>query len=397
MRFSPVRRVGQAVLVALVLALPALRYLPHWLYSAYPLSAQEDRAQSEALARRVDERVRALQQEAQRLAGQARTLVGELRKFEIERDIQTERLAEAERAIPGSQMALQKATARLAELEQQRAAQLPDLKAQLVDIYKRGRGGYARLLLEAEGIRDLGRTMRAVAGLARINEQRIAEHQQTIESLRTERETLVQKTAELQKNQEDARQARAAAGRAVAARRALIEQIDQRRDLNAQLAGELQLAHQRLQQQVGNLAAGRPTEPVDVPIAAFQGALEWPASGALSARFGGGSARASAATVANGIEITAPEGSPVRAVHAGTVAYADAFTGFGILVIVNHGRETHSLYGYLSSAAVKQGQRVQAGTELGRVGTAPAGPPALYFEIRVDGRPVDPVQWLEPK
>jgi septal ring factor EnvC (AmiA/AmiB activator) len=81
--------------------------------------------------------------------------------------------------------------------------------------------------------------------------------------------------------------------------------------------------------------------------------------------------------------------------HGGTVAYADAFSGFGTLVILDHGQEVYSLYGYLESASVERGQAVDSGTEVGRVGSAPAGRPALYFEIRVDGRSVDPVQWLK--
>jgi septal ring factor EnvC (AmiA/AmiB activator) len=44
-----------------------------------------------------------------------------------------------------------------------------------------------------------------------------------------------------------------------------------------------------------------------------------------------------------------------------------------------------------------RGQHVDAGTEVGRVGTAPTGPAALYFELRVDGRSVDPIQWLKPR
>jgi murein hydrolase activator len=356
-----------------------------------------DRTRTEALARRVNERVRTLQREAQRLAGETRTLVGDLRKLEIERDLQNERVALAEAEVTKSQAALKEASERLAQLEQQRAAQLPDLKAQLVDLYKRGRGGYARLLLEADGVRDLGRTTRAVSALVRINEQRIADHKRTLENLRAERSTLEQKAAELQKNQADARRARAAAERAVRARSALIEEIDHRRDLNAQLAGELQVAYERLQQQVANVTAGRPAEAVDVPVAAFRGALDWPAAGRVTGRFGEGSARVGGSTARNGIEIGATEGSPVMAVHGGTVAYADAFSGFGNLVIVDHGRETYSLYGYLASTSVERGQMVEAGTELGRAGSAPAGPPALYFEIRVDGRSVDPVQWLKPR
>jgi septal ring factor EnvC (AmiA/AmiB activator) len=84
-------------------------------------------------------------------------------------------------------------------------------------------------------------------------------------------------------------------------------------------------------------------------------------------------------------------------VHPGTVDYADAFSGFGNLVILDHGSNYYSLYGYLGAIAVMRGQRVDAGTELGRVGTAPAGPATLYFELRIDGRSVDPIQWLKPR
>ena len=226
-------------------------------------------------------------------------------------------------------------------------------------------------------------------------EQRVAEHRRTLESLRKERAALEQKAAELQAHEAETRRARAAADRAVAARAALIEQIDKRRDLNAQLAGELQVARERLQQQIENLASGRPAEAVDVPVAAFRGALEWPAAGRVTGRFGEGSNRVGG----SGCQERHRDRGACRqrrstAVHGGTVAYADAFSGFGTLVIVDHGREVYSLYGYLASASVERGQTVEGGMEVGRVGSAPAGPPALYFEIRVDGRSVDPVQWL---
>jgi len=365
--------------------------------SAVPAAQAPDRSRTEALARRVEERVRGLQREAARLAGEARTLVGDLRKLEIERDLQAEHVTKAEAAAAEAEAELQQTAARLAELEQRRASQLPDLKAQLVDLYKRGRGGYARMLLEADGVRELGRTTRAVSALVRITEQRVADHRRTVETLRKEHAVLAQKRSELAAREADTRRARAAAERAVTARAALIQQIDERRDLNAQLAGELQGAQERLQQQVENLASGRPAEAVTVPVALFRGSLEWPAAGSLSGRFGEGSSRPGGSTVRNGVEIAAPAGSPVMAVHGGTVGYADAFSGFGTLVIVDHGGETYSLYGYLASTSVERGQTVEAGTELGRVGSAPAGPPALYFEIRVDGRSVDPVQWLRPR
>jgi septal ring factor EnvC (AmiA/AmiB activator) len=366
------------------------------LLTAAPGAQEADRGRPEALAQRVNERMRALQQEAERLATQARTLLGDLRALEVERDLQAERQKEAEAAAAAAQAALQQATDRLAALEQERVAQLPDLEAQLVDIYKRGRGGYARLLLEAESVRDLRRTARAVSALVRINEQRVAEHRRTVEALRAERAALEEKTRTLHASEAAAREASAAAQRAVAARSALIARIDAQRDLNAQLAGELQVAHDRLQQQLGNLAAGRSSEAVAVPLQAFRGALEWPVAGRVTGRFGTSDAGAGAAA-RNGIEIAAAANAPVAAVHGGTVAFADPFTGFGNLVILDHGGDTFSLYGYLASIGVQRGQTVEAGTELGRVGSAPAGGVSLYFEMRIDGRSVDPLQWLRAR
>lgn len=363
------------------------------------LAAQVPGRPRSETARRVNDRIAALQREAERLATQARTLLGELRALEIERDLQTESLTAAEGAALDAQTALARTDARIAELNQQRAAQLPDLEAQLVDIYKRGRGGYVRLLLEADGMRDFGRTARAVAALTRINAQRVTEHRRTVDALSTERAELERTTVELQAREEEARAARVAAARAVAARIALIARIDARRDLNAQLTGELQVAQERLQQQIAALAAGRTAdaEAIAVPLAPFRGALAWPAGGAVTARFGSTANRPGAPAVRNGIEIGAPAGAAVTAVHGGTVAYADAFAGFGQLVILDHGGNNYSLYGYLASSSVERGDAVDAGTEVGRVGTAPAGPAALYFEMRIDGRSVDPLQWLEAR
>jgi septal ring factor EnvC (AmiA/AmiB activator) len=362
------------------------------------LTAQTpDRSAADAQARRVDERIRALQNEADRLASQARTLLGELRSLEIEQQLQLERHEAANAQVVVGEQAVQDAALRLDSLEQQRVAQLPDLQAQLVDIYKRGRTGYARLLFGGSTVRDFSRATRAVAALMRVNEQRVADHRRTLEELRAQRAVLEDELTTLQANAEEARRARAAADRAVSSRAALIAQIDARRDLNAQFAGELQLAYEQLQQQVVDVSAGRPVQQVSVPIAPFRGALDWPASGRVAVRFGQASGRMGDTAVRNGIEIAAPEGTPVHAVHPGTVSYAEAFTGFGNLVIVDHGGNTFSLYGYLSSITVTRGDFIDGGAELARVGTAPAGPAALYFEVRVDGRSVDPVQWLRPR
>jgi septal ring factor EnvC (AmiA/AmiB activator) len=128
--------------------------------------------------------------------------------------------------------------------------------------------------------------------------------------------------------------------------------------------------------------------------AAFRGDLPWPAEGIVMSRFGRQKPVNGVALVRNGIEISLAEGHPVTAVHEGVVSFAGPFTGYGTLVIVEHGERTHSLYGHLGMASVKQGDRVTPETRVGTSGRNPSGNPSLYFELRVDGKPVDPLQWL---
>jgi septal ring factor EnvC (AmiA/AmiB activator) len=375
---TAVRSSGRLWLIGVALAASALH--------------AQDRLPSPS-ASSINERIRALEREASDLARQARTLVGELRTLQVQRDLRIEEARVAQTAATEARQALQQATERIAALEQQRVDQLPDLKAQLVSMYKNGRGGFARLLLDAKGVREFARTARAVSAVATINERRIREHRNTINALAQERDGLERKTAELQTRESAAQRARTAAERAVADHARLIEQIDSRRDLTAQYVGELQQAYERLQEQELRASAA----PAAVPLTPFRGPLPWPVAGSVRARFGQAEGRLGGTAVRNGMEISADEGTSVRAVHAGTVTFADTFTGFGTLVIVDHGANNYSLYGYLGALSVQRGDVIDSGAELGRVGLAPAGPAALYFEMRVDGRSVDPLQWLQPR
>jgi septal ring factor EnvC (AmiA/AmiB activator) len=118
-------------------------------------------------------------------------------------------------------------------------------------------------------------------------------------------------------------------------------------------------------------------------------------SGRVLTRFGPSrDSRFGTAIVRNGIEIAAKEGTPVKAVHGGVVAYAAPFAGFGTLVIVDHGGGAFTMYGHLGEVRVERGTRLPRQAVIGTVGVAPAGTEALYFEVRVDGRPADPLQWL---
>lgn len=354
-----------------------------------------DRSQTEALAKRAAERLAALQREAESLATQERSLLAELRKLEIDRAIKVEQLEQVGRDAADVQRQLAAATTRTKALQGEAERQRPDVEARLVQLYKMGRAGYWRLLLDVNSLREIGRAYRTAAALGRIDRDRVDEHRRTMDALTKERATLQARATELDALQRKAREASAAVQRAVTARATLVNAIDTRRDLNAQLTGELQDAQRKLQATLAQVTAGRPATATALPLRPFQGALPWPADGVLSARFGKRTPGTAGPPVRNGIELSLPEGHPVHPVHEGTVAFADLFSGYGILVIVDHGDQAYSLYGHLGSATVHKGDRVDGATTLGLAGRNPSGNPSLYFELRVDGRAVDPLQWLK--
>jgi len=367
------------------------------LFFVSSLAAQapeQDRAQAEALSKRATERLAALQKESEALVKQEQTLLVELRKLEVERQIKIEELAGIEREAAGVQQQLQRATERLDALKSDAQRQEPDLERRLVQLYKMGRVGYWRMLLDVNDVRDLGRAYRTASALNRIDRDRVEEHKRTLAALGQERAVLEKRSRELQVLQSRGREARLAVDRAVAAHSALVASIDARRDLNARLTGELEEAQQRLQSSITQMAAGKSVPALGLPLGPFRGALPWPADGVLTQRFGRLD-RNGLVMQRNGIELSLAENRPVHAVHEGTVAFADQFSGYANLVIVDHGDRNYSLYGHLNSLSVHKGERVDASTVVGLTGRNPAGNPSLYFELRIDGKAVDPLQWLK--
>jgi septal ring factor EnvC (AmiA/AmiB activator) len=249
-------------------------------------------------------------------------------------------------------------------------------------------------------LKEFGRAYRLVSALATLDRQRAMEHQQNLAAMKKARAALEQRTVDMTKLHAAAVAARAAADRAATARGQLIAQIDARRDLAAQLAGELMAAQQRLQQTLGAISAGAPraeSESAPLPIRPFRGDLEWPVNGRLLTRFSARAGKGDGSPLQDGIQISAQEGMAVRAVHDGTVAFVGPFTGYGNLVIVDHGSNVYSLYGQLDTITVARGARIDRGQTIGTTGRVLVGIPGTYFEMRVDAKPVDPLEWLKKR
>jgi len=400
-RRTMVRTAGR--IAALALSIGVIGGLsPAAQVPAGPAAAQVPAGQATAqdLSRRAAERIAALQKEADGLAARERTLINDLRRLEVERNLRAERFKQSQRGLAATEADLTETAARISRLEARARTQSPALTARLVELYKLGQAGYVRLMLSVDDLREAGRAYRFVSALQQIDHQRAADHGRTLADLRTARAALETRRAEQLALHAQVGLARGAADRAAADQAALVQQVDRRRDLAAQLVGELQAAREQLERRLADFEHGGNSAPAiaSLPIGPFRGDLDWPAEGTILATFGRQrNTRFNTAVVSNGIRIAASTGTPVHAIHEGTVVFAEPFSGFGNLLIIDHGGQAFSMYGTLDAMAVPAGGRVARGDVIGTAGAAIDGTPSLYFELRVDGRPVDPLQWLRKR
>ncbi|HWO42932.1 MAG TPA: M23 family metallopeptidase [Candidatus Eisenbacteria bacterium] len=135
-----------------------------------------------------------------------------------------------------------------------------------------------------------------------------------------------------------------------------------------------------------------PAEPPEgfEPGGALGNRFIWPVTGTVNSRFG-----PRGVAVHDGIDIAAPEGTPVRSAEAGEVIYSDQLRGYGNLVIVRHAGGFATVYAHNQANLVREGQMVRRGEMIARVGsTGRVTAPHLHFEIRKDNIAQDPLRYL---
>ena len=180
-----------------------------------------------------------------------------------------------------------------------------------------------------------------------------------------------------------------------ARRRDTLDSLRRERTLRERALGELEEAARRLQGIIDLSEKSRRPAPEGVPglVAA---SLELPVEGRIVSGFGVHKHPDLNVDVHRpGIDIVAPVGAEIRAVEGGSVLYADRLSGYGNMLIIDHGRRYYTLYGHLSKLDKAVGDRVERGERIAWVGgDGPSGRSRLYFEVRKNGKPVDPIPWF---
>jgi septal ring factor EnvC (AmiA/AmiB activator) len=271
-------------------------------------------------------------------------------------------------------------------------------------------GGALPVLLGDDDPMRRTAAIRSLASLAALDAQMIREYRVTSDRLEDRKRREEARQDELATLRMDARREQAEVDREAAKRRVLLARVRDERAYHERMVGELSEAARHLeafvrelQEKQRRIAKAPPPKPgIEPPGAGFgslRGRLPWPTEGKIVAAFGAQvHPRFGTRTFRNGVDIEAAQGTEVGAVFAGQVIYTGWFKGYGNLIILDHGNDYYTLYAHVADILVKEGEDVRQGQKIGTVGdTGSLTGPRLYFEVRYQGKPQDPEQWLRQR
>jgi septal ring factor EnvC (AmiA/AmiB activator) len=349
-------------------------------------------------------------QRLERLRGQIRTLSAERRALDGERGSMVAALRKADDEVAALNRALRKTEAalatqepELARLEAERAAlkqslgtQRSALAALLRSSYALGRHQQLKLLLAQDHVADLSRVLAYHRYVQADRLNRIHSLIDELDALRELGRRVDATREQLNSTRLDQQRQLGQLEAQREQRRSLVAGIERRhRDASDKLLklGSDEKALLTLLERLRDVLADVPRQLDDAkPLSSRRGNLPWPLSGSLLTGFGG---RLPDGRTGSGWLIAGTAGADVRAIGHGRVAFADWMSGYGLILIIDHGDGWMSLYANNDALLKDGGDWVRAGDPIATVGSSGGqGRPALYFELRSNGKPVDPRSWL---
>ncbi len=308
---------------------------------------------------------------------------------------------QVERELRKKDRELEEITNALDQVRTRIRAGRSSIAARLRVQYMEGRFGYLKALLSADSPGELSRRFQYLSAISREEHNLLESYKQDLAKLteveaqrtaaRDQMITLKRSTEEkLREIQGLKRNKRHFLARITRQKEAYQEAIAEQERETARVDALLRELEER--RQAAALQAPRP----NVGFKGFKGRLPWPAIGEVVSFFGRQKhPNFDTYVQRKGIEIQTREGTAIRAVMDGAVAYADWLKGYGLVLIVDHHNGFFSLYAHASKILTKVGVEVQAGQVIGETGdTGMTGENTLYFELRDGAEPVDPMLWL---
>lgn len=378
--------------------LKALFFVMIGLVFTNPVLAQDysedDKASTEAEIQAVNEelaeRIQAIEERSTALNSTERQLRDlEIKTAEIAgslRQTQTE-LKQINQEITDSEQSR-------TELQQKQKQQVTLLEDQLVSAYMNGNHDFLKMLLNQ---RDPGQFERTLSYYQYLNAARIEEIeviQRTQEEITALTEKLKQQQSQLAGLQEQQQQQRAQLEQQQHRQEEKLAELQQQQRKDRSRVNQLEQSREQLEQVLSAIenALAQQRDVRLVGLQAVKNQLNWPSDGNVKRLFG---QRREGPVDWKGILIEGSNGQSVRSIANGRVVYADWLRGFGLVIVIDHGESYMSLYGHNQTLTKAVGDKVRKDEEIALMGQSGSrNSAALYFEIRHQGRPQNPSNWI---
>ncbi|WP_100638229.1 murein hydrolase activator EnvC family protein [Marinobacter salexigens] len=277
-------------------------------------------------------------------------------------------------------------------LERQREG----LKKQIRSAWMEGDTPAIKVLLNEIDPDSITRTMTYYEYLSSDTVRRLEVFHKNLEALKITQSEVQSTRAELAKTEEGIVKRQQALKASRLERQQTLAALDQDIRSRRSEKDELESDRKRLEKllsEVQEAIANIPAPNESQPFPSLRNKLPWPAQGKVVSRFG--DKYADGKLHRNGLIIETGEEAEVKAIHYGRVVFANWLRGFGLITIIDHGDGYMTLYGHSSSLFTSPGDWVAAGEAIAQSGrTGGTETPALYFEVRHNGKPDNPGRWL---
>lgn len=367
--------------------------------------ASNSYADEKAEMAKLQKEIEALQKELKQVQGTRSDLQKNLEKSETQINELQKKASDIKKQLNEQNKELDKLKNERSQLEQARKNQQAQIAEQMRAAHKLGEQSEVKVLLNQESPDQLSRIMKYHSYFMEAHTAKMHAYLDTITRIDALTPEIEKKTLELGAMQTELDAQRAQLKTIHGERQQALAKVNSQLKNKSQELKQLSEDRRRLQALLERVAksvatTGAINSPSYVPLpkggekfSLRKGRLPWPTQGSMVHRFG--SARIAGQMSWSGAYISAPMGNSVIAVHHGRVVFADYFGGHGLLVIVDHGEGYLSLYAHNQNLLKKAGEPVHAGEAIANVGNSGGQASAgLYFEIRHNGKPIDPGGWL---
>jgi septal ring factor EnvC (AmiA/AmiB activator) len=358
------------------------------LWAGQPDLIEKDLTQSKKDLREIKKELSRTKEKEKKIDRKESSILDSLHTLETELLKGKRELRDMEAQLAQTQDRLYQAKEQNAMLNQEMEQTKEKLISRLIALYKMGKTPPEISLITSPTYTDMLRIDKYLRVIIDFDAHLVETYRYQMALKERYQENLVQDQFQWQQNISEVEKKKEEIQKVREAKRSLLKSIQNQKVVYKKLIGELEERAKDLQTLVEKLDRERSLFAYGKPKhEAVKGKLIPPVEGKVISLF--------KERGQNGIEIEAPTGAEIRAVLPGKVLYADWFKGFGNLVIIDHGDHTFTVSAYCSQLLKKAGDPVSQGEAIALVGSAGSlKGSCLYFEIRHQGKPEDPMDWI---